>query len=242
MKTYAFGCNLCSLLCPVNNNIKRNEPIEAYACWSVDEKERKSSSSGGIASIFYANFIENKHGTCYGCSYDNNLKLQFSRATTLEEIQKYKTSKYSQSYIGSTYKEIENDLKNDLFSVFIGTPCQVSGLKSYLRRDYEKLLTIDLICHGMPSQKYLDEYIESLNLKESPDSITFRGELNYFFSLYKNGKVIYSKDSDNDLFFKAFLSGLINKESCYSCEYANKNRVRGYYYWRFLGTWKRNTF
>lgn len=231
MKVCAFGCNLCSLLCPVNKRVDKNEAKEAYACWSLDEDERRSSSSGGVASIFYAHFIQNKKGTVFGCNYDEELQLKFSRATTIEEIKKYKTSKYSQSYIGNMYREIEKDLKSGLYSLFIGTPCQIAGLKSYLKKEYEKLLCIDLICHGVPSQKYLDEYIESLNLPDRPDNITFRGENDFFFSLYKNKKIIYSESSDKNKFFKAFLQGLFYRENCYSCEYANTNRVRRYYDW-----------
>lgn len=212
--------------------------MEAYACWSLDENIRKSSSSGGIASIFYAHFIENKKGTAFGCSYDKDLQLKFSRTTTLEELEKYKTSKYSQGYIGDTYKLIKKDLEAELYSVYVGTPCQIAGLKSYLKKDYEKLLTIDLICHGVPSQKYLDDYIKCLNLEGKPDNLTFRGEKNYFFTLYKNQKIIYSESSKSNLFFKAFLEGLISNPCCYSCQYANIDRVRRYYNWRFLGTWK----
>lgn len=242
MKTYVFGCNLCSLTCPVNKQIKKFKSMEAYACWSLDKNIRKSSSSGGIASIFYSHFIQDKKGTAFGCFYDNNLKLKFSRATTLEELEKFKTSKYSQGYIGNTYKEIEKDLKNDLYSVFIGTPCQIAGLKSYLKKDYQKLLTIDLICHGVPSQKYLDDYIAMLDLKENPDTLTFRGERNYFFSLYKNKDIIFSEKSSENKFFRAFLEGLISRENCYSCPFTNTSRVRRYYYWRFLGTWRRDSF
>lgn len=215
--------------------------MEAYACWSLDEKIRKSSSSGGIASIFYSHFIQDKKGSAFGCFYDNNLQLKFSRATTIEELEKFKTSKYSQSYIGYTYREIEKDLKNDLYSVFVGTPCQVSGLKSYLKKDYEKLLTIDLICHGVPSQKYLDDYITMLDLKDNPANLTFRGKRDFYFSLYKNDKVIFSEDSSVNQFFKAFLDGLFYRENCYSCPFANTSRIRRYYTWRLLGTWKRNT-
>lgn len=225
MKTYAFGCNLCRLICPENNELKRNEAKEAYASWSLDEQERKSSSSGGIASIFYAHFITEKNGIVFGCNYDENLQLKFSSATTLDELKKYKTSKYSQAYIGKTFKQVEKELKNDKYVLFIGTPCQIAGLKSYLKKDYEKLLTIDLICHGVPSQKYLDDYIESLNLPEKPDNLTFRGEHNFFFTLYKNKKIIYSEKSNNDKFFDAFLQGLFYRKNCYSCNYANSKRI-----------------
>ncbi len=242
MKIYVFGCNLCSIVCPVNNKVQTNEIKEVYACWSLDENVRKSSSSGGIASIFYADFIKNKNGSAFGCSYEKDLQLKFSRATTLKELEKFKTSKYSQGYIGNTYKEIEKDLKSDMYSVFVGTPCQVAGLKKYLKKDYEKLLTIDLICHGVPSQKYIDDYISSLNLEEVPDNLTFRGERDFFFSLYKNNKIIFSENSNKNTFFTAFLDGLFYRNNCYSCEYANSNRIRRYYNWRFLGTRQGNPF
>ena len=199
--------------------------MEAYACWNLDINERKSSSSGGLASIFYTHFINNKSGICYGCNYDENIQLVFSRASTLDEIKKFKTSKYSFSYIGKSYREIQKDLNNGLYVVFVGTPCQVAGLKSFLRKDYDNLLAIDLICHGMPPQKYLDEYIESLNLDEKPNNLTFRGILNFYFSLYKDDKILYSKKASEDLFFKAFLEGLFYNENCYSCQYANSERV-----------------
>jgi len=215
--------------------------MEVYACWSLDETLRKSSSSGGIASIFYTHFIKDKKGTTFGCFYNENLQLKFSRANALEEVEKFKTSKYSHGYIGDTYKQIEKDLRNNLYTVFVGTPCQIAGLKSYLRKDYEKLLTIDLICHGVPSQKYLDDYINTLNLDTNPDNLTFRGIRDYFFSLYKNNDVIFSEKSSENKFYKAFLEGLIFRENCYSCEYANTSRVRRYFNWRFLGTWRRYT-
>lgn len=219
-------CNLCLQLCPENNPVQKNKSLEAYACWSLNNLERKSSSSGGIASIFYLHFIANKLGTAYGCSYDENLQLKFSKADTTEDLNKFKTSKYTQSYIGNTFKEVLSDLKQDKFVVFVGTPCQVAGLKKFLRKDFEKLLTIDLICHGIVSQKYLDDYIQALELSQKPNKLTFRGEYNYYFNLYKNDQIIFSEKSEDNLFFKAFLDGLFYRENCYTCPYASIERTR----------------
>lgn len=241
-KDICINCNLCSLCCPVNNKVDRNNSMEAYACWSLDNDDRKSSSSGGIASIFYTHFINGKNGICYGCSYDNDLQLIYSRASTLEEIKKFKTSKYSFSHTGKIFKEIEKDLKNNLHTIFIGTPCQVAGLKKYLRKDYDNLLTIDLICHGMPPQKYLDEYVELLNLEEKPNRLTFRGILDFHFSLYNDDKLLYSKQAQEDLFFKAFLDGLFYNENCYSCQYANSERVGDITVGDFWGLGKEKPF
>lgn len=167
-----------------------------------------------------------KIGIVFGCNYDKNLQLKFSSCSSLEEVKKYKTSKYTQADIGKNFQEVEANLKNDKYVLFIGTPCQIAGLKNMLKKDYEKLLTIDLICHGVPSQKYLDDYITSLNLEESPDALTFRGKRDFYFTLYKDDKIIYSKKNHLDPFYTAFLDGLFYRENCYSCEYANTHRVR----------------
>lgn len=217
-------CNICSNICPSNKLTKTNEPIEVYACWDLDEQKRKSSSSGGIASIFYEFFIKN-NGIVYGCSYDENLQLKFSFSENLNQIKKYKTSKYSQAYIGKSYKEIREFLENNKKILFIGTPCQVAGLKNYLRKDYENLLTIDLICHGVPSQKYIDEYVKSLHLEEKPSNLSFRGVYDFYFTLYKNSNILYSKKAKEDKYYFSFLNGLFYRENCYECIYANTSRV-----------------
>ena len=157
---------------------------------------------------------------------DKNLKLVFSYSTTEEDIKKYKGSKYVQSYIGNSYNYVKDFLNNGKKVIFIGTPCQIAGLNNYLGKKHDNLITVDLICHGVPSQKYLDDYIKSLNLPEEPDDLTFRGVRDFFFSLYKNNKLIFSEHADDNKFFSAFLAGLFYRENCYTCSYANPHRVR----------------
>lgn len=234
-------CNLCSNICPSNKILKTNNPIEAFACWNLDEEKRKQSSSGGLATTLYEHFI-NKNGIVYGCSYEKNLQLIFSSATNLIEIEKFKTSKYSQAYIGNIFKEILSYLNDNKEILFIGTPCQVAGLKSYLKRDFENLTTVDIICHGVPSQKYIDEYIEYLNLPEKPDNITFRGLYNFYFTLYKNSKVLYSKKAKDDFYFYSFLNGLFYRESCYDCNFANSSRIGDITIGDFWGLGKEKPF
>ena len=112
---------------------------------------------------------------------DKNLKLVFSYSTTEEDIKKYKGSKYVQSYIGNSYNYVKDFLNNGKKVIFIGTPCQIAGLNNYLGKKHDNLITVDLICHGVPSQKYLDDYIKSLNLPEEPDDLTFRCVCDFFF-------------------------------------------------------------
>ena len=216
-------CSMCESICPANNNIDFREPIKTYACWDLDEEKRKTSSSGGIASTLYEKIIE-KGGVVFGCYYDNDLKLIFSHSESFDDIQRYKTSKYSQAYIGTSYKEAESFLKEGKEVLFIGTPCQVQGLKNYLRKDYENLYLVDIICHGVPSQNFIDEYIKSLNLNDKPDNLTFRGLFDFYFTLYKQDEVLYKKKAKEDEYYYSFLKGLFYRESCYQCRFAQSKR------------------
>ena len=240
-KENCIRCNICSKICPSNKFITKNEILEAYACWSLDKNQRKTSSSGGIASIFYEQII-NENGIVFGCNYDENLQLKFSYTDSLKEIEKYKTSKYSQAYIGESFKKAREFLEQNRKVLFIGTPCQVAGLKNYLNKDFQNLITVDLICHGTPSQKYIDEYIKSLNLSEKPTNITFRGLYDYYFTLYKNDKIIYSQNSINNKYFYSFLSGLYCRESCYQCIYATPQRISDISIGDFWGLGKETPF
>ena len=105
-------CNICSKICPSKKKVFNNKIMEAYACWEIKEEKRKTSSSGGIASIFYEHII-NENGIVFGCNYDVNLQLKFSYTDSLKEIEKYKTSKYSQAYIGESIKRAREFLEQN---------------------------------------------------------------------------------------------------------------------------------
>ena len=222
-KEKCINCNLCQTICPANKDINVIEPNKVYACWNLDEEKRKTSSSGAIAYTLYENIIEND-GVVFGCSYDDNLQLKFSYAESLDDIEKYKTSKYSQAYIGESYKNVEKFLKLGKKVLFIGSPCQVQGLKNYLRKDYENLYLVDFICHGVPSQLIIDEYIKFLNLEKKPSNMTFRGIYSFILTLYKENEIIYQKSSKEDAYYYSFLNSLFYRESCYQCKFAQSKR------------------
>lgn len=218
-------CNICKSVCPENNNIKYNNPINVYAAWSLNEEIRKTSSSGGLAFEIYKFIIENG-GIAVGTKFNEKMKLQHKIATTIEEIQEFKGSKYVQSSIGKIYTEIKNNLLNSKTVVFVGTPCQIAGLKNYLRNiDTKNLFLIDLICHGVPPQRYLKDYLEYLKINKQIDNISFRGKNNWNFTAYKEDKIVYMKHNKEDLYYKAFLNSLFYRENCYHCKYARKERV-----------------
>ena len=136
------------------------------ACQNNDKDTLYKSSSGGAFSAF-AKEIINKQGIIYGVIYDKNLIVCHSRADNLNDLEKMYSSKYVQSDTRNTLKQAKEDLENGKTVLFSGTPCQIAGLKSYLQKDYENLITVDLVCHGAPSplifekykQKFMEKYL-----------------------------------------------------------------------------------
>ncbi len=215
------NCGLCKKVCPVLNNVNSNEPVDTYAMIAKDSYKRKESSSGGAATIFAEKIIE-LGGVVYGCTYSKGCYIKHIRIDKIEELKKIKGSKYVHSYVLDTFKNVRNDLNNNKKVLYIGTPCQIAGLKNYIG-NYNKsdnLYLIDLICHGVPSQKYLKECLS--NSKE--DDISFRTENGFVFREYDNNKIINETDSRDFLYYRAFFEALIFRNNCYTCQYAKKER------------------
>ena len=148
-KEKCINCGLCRKVCPNNEKIEYEEIKNTYATWSIDEQDRRTSTSGGIASVFYQNAIENGY-VAFGMAFDEMLELQCSGEKEYNGINKFKGSKYCQAYIGDNFRKIKKLLNKEEKVIFIGTPCQVSGLNKYLNIgniNKENLITVDLICH-----------------------------------------------------------------------------------------------
>lgn len=218
-----INCGLCKKICPQNNLLTLNYPKKCYVAWSKDCDDLKRAASGGIASVIarYQLLTGNKF---YGCDYDSNLDLRHFSVKDNNDIDKIRGSKYSQSNSYSVFSEIKDELRENTV-VFVGTPCQVAGLKSYLRNDYNNLITVDLVCHGTPPNTYFKEYIKELNLKKSITKITFRGEYDQKLTIWNKDSIIYQKSSAADLYFRAFYKNMISMNFCYICRYACSNRI-----------------
>lgn len=217
-------CGLCKKVCPSLESVKFNNPQKAYAAWALDNKERESSTSGGVASVF-SKIILKKNGIVFGAAINKDKRVNHIRVETLDKLKKLKGSKYVHSYIEDMYKKCEEDLKIGVDVLFIGTPCQIAGLKKYLRKEYLNLFTVDIICHGVPSQKLLQDYINKDIRNNTYDYISFRNKDGYCFKLYKDNKEIYSKSMKESLYLLGFMNALFLRENCYSCKYAQEERV-----------------
>lgn len=224
-KEKCINCGLCENACLMLNEYKANPKGKAYACINKDEDICFNSSSGGIFSLI-ATEILSDGGVVFGAAFDDDLNVHHIEVDDIKDLNLLRGSKYLQSCIGNTYKKVENYLKEDRIVLFSGTPCHISGLKSYLKDDYENLITQDIICHGVPSpyawQQYL-KFREKTAGKDIDKNIlpSFRlkdnGWKNYLLSIkFVDGKE-YKCIASQDIYIKAFLNNLCLRPSCYSC-------------------------
>ena len=236
-------CGMCAKTCPVNNPVEKKKPLKTYAAWNLDDEKHRISSSGGLARAMYDYAIDNG-GVCYGTRFDEKLDLRFVRADKRENLDEFQGSKYVQAIVGDTPRLVNKDLEEGRLVVYIGTPCQIAGLKNYLRKDYDNLITADLICHGVPSIKYLHEHVEYLENKKKikADNVKFRGEYDYKMALFNKGKLIYCKDRWKDTYYTAFLESLFYRPGCYKCSYACSERVSDITLGDFWGVGKEKSF
>ena len=221
-------CGLCAKKCPaLSKQLNLNKNYKCYAVWGK-EKFRNQGSSGGIFPIL-AEYIAGNGGIVYGASFDESYRKVFlTKITKQKELNKLYKSKYVQSEVGLVYRDVKENLEKGKEVLFSACPCQVDALKSYLGKDYENLITIDILCHGVPSplayNKFLDE-ISNNNSKEIA-SVDFRDKK------YGWGKLIKITNNDNSIhydeynkpFLRTFTSGIINRSSCYQCPYSTSKR------------------
>lgn len=224
IESKCINCGLCKKICPSINNVPKKEPLKCYAMYSKEKNIRSKSTSGGVATQISKIFIEND-GVVYGAVFEENCIVIHKRITTIKELDLLQGSKYVHSYIYDTYKQVKNDLTNDKKVLFIGTPCQIAGLKNYLMKNYEKLYLIDIICHGVPSQKYLKEEVFRLSKSKKIDRVNFRKNNNYGFYIMKNRKCIYEAAKEKSPYADSFMIGISLRDNCQHCSYADKKRI-----------------
>lgn len=159
-ESICIDCGLCEKVCPIINNSEKLSVKEVLAVKNRNETERMASSSGGVFIALAKKTIE-KGGIVFGAVFDENWEVMHTYAETLDEVKPMMGSKYLQSRIGNSFRDAEKFLKEGREVLFTGSPCQVTGLHNYLRKDYPNLLSVDFLCHGVPSpgvwRKYLDE-------------------------------------------------------------------------------------
>ena len=223
-------CGLCVKHCPVINPINTKKlKQEAYAM--ISNKDRNVSSSGGAFSVF-ARIILSKGGSVYGATINKKLHIHHIRIDNIEDLSLLRGSKYVQSEIGNCFQLAKKDLQNGQMVLFTGTPCQIAGLYKYLGKKYEDLLiTLDLVCHGVPSQGVFNEYIKKIEntitngekIQEfrfrKLDSWDYRPAIKFTKSKWRKLNLW------ENAYMNAFFEGYIFRESRFQCQYCNINRI-----------------
>lgn len=230
-KSKCIDCGLCCKVCPLDKKLENViTPAVSFACTAKDENFVKQSSSGGVFPLL-ANMFAEQQAVIYGAAFDNNWKVKHIRVDDIGELKKLYTSKYVQSDMGYSFKQVKHDLDTGKEVLFAGTPCQVAGLKSYLSKEYNNLTTVDFICHGVPSPAVWESYIKekAVNLNSKIIDISFRnkkdGWKNFGFMFKtRDGKEIYERAGDN-IYMQGFLKDLYLRASCYDCKFKTLNRA-----------------
>ena len=222
-------CGKCVATCPIITPAKAGEPRRVIGAKNKDESVRGTSSSGGT---FYelAKGVISRGGIVYGCALDSELAAKHVGVETLDDLTRLKSSKYVQSYVGETYREVKNHLKDGREVLYSGTPCQIAGLKNYLGCEYEGLLLVDVLCHGVPSPGVFRDYLDYLADKfgSKPVSVNFRNKEKswkrlYFEVKFENGKR-YFTFCGYDRYMSMFLNNISLRPSCYDCRFTSVNR------------------
>lgn len=214
-------CGLCEKVCPVKNQTDGILPIRCYAAISNNDELRKNSSSGGVFSEL-AEYVIKEGGIVFGAAFNERFEVSHIMISSLDDLKQLRGSKYLQSDIGNTFVLCKESLDKGIPVLFSGTPCQISGLRRFLKKKYSNLFLIDLICHGVPSPDVWQRYLKGkFGTITDISSISFRDKTNgwksYRLAISGNGVIKYSSQINGDVYMQLFLQNIILRPSCYEC-------------------------
>lgn len=229
--TKCIDCHLCEKSCPVLNQYAIKEgPLNCYLSYSKNDDIRITSSSGGVFTEL-SKLIISKGGVIFGAMFDDNWQVYYSETSSIEGLQAFRGSKYVQSDIRNSYNRVKEYLNEGRYVLFSGTPCYVAGLKHFLKKEYENLLTVDFVCHSIPSPKVWYLYLESLKKKYNSEisGLSFRNKNNgwsqYSIAVdFKNRKGVthgFTESHFSNLFMRGFASDIYTRPSCSRCPARN---------------------
>jgi len=221
-----INCGLCKKSCPAINTTNNESKNKCYVGYAKDKKYKEHSSSGGIFTVI-AEKVLLDGGIVIGACFEKN-KLKHICIDSVNDLYKLQGSKYLQSDLNNVFKTIKENIDSRKV-LFVGTPCQVAGLKAYLKKDYDNLITIDLFCHGVPSPKLFDKYVKELEKDNNDELIKYDfRDKSTGWDTYSNKAIFKNKEIkelniDND-YMKLFLSDNALRESCYNCNFKLGNK------------------
>ena len=227
-ESICVNCSLCRKVCAfheLDKKIVEEAKPKFYAMQHKDINIRMSSSSGGAFTAL-SDYILINNGVIYGACFDEKFVVRHIRVETFEEREALKGSKYVQSDMRECLSKVKEDLINERLVLFVGTPCQVAGVKSFLKREYKNLILVDFACHGTPSPKIWKDYIAYLEegCGDKVKGVNFRNKENGWKVStleVKFEKTLYTKDKYSDGYYNLFLKNYIIRDACHHCPYTN---------------------
>lgn len=239
-------CHKCEKMCPIIRPIRveENRQTKVFAGQLRNKVDLLDVSSGG-AFWALAQTIIDQGGVVYGAALMGGIYVKHIRVDNIEAAKALRRSKYLPSNIDGIYKIVAKDLKEDRLVLFSGVGCQIAGLKSFLHKDYDNLITCDVVCHGIPSMKVWNAYREEKERKEGRklSDLIFRNKskgwkLNHYKMTFDDGSVEYCPSVQHP-FHKGYLHGLFSRRSCAKCPFATLERVSDITladYWQYDGS------
>lgn len=237
-KEKCVNCGVCEKVCPIiNKKTKKETEQSAFVINNKDDKVRSESTSGGAFTPI-AEYVIKNNGVVFGAVCGENLEVYHTYAEKIKDIKRFRGSKYVQSNLKNTFTEAKSFLDNNRMVCFSGTPCQIQGLKSFLRKDYDNLITVDFVCRAVPSPLVLKKYLtyqEKKNKNEKIDSVIFRDKskygYNYSSMTVKGENFTYREGIETDPYLRAFFNNYSGRPSCYQCKFRDNKRVSDFTLW-----------
>lgn len=229
-ETICVKCGLCEKVCPMLKSQNMQGQVHAWAAYCKEDKIRLASSSGGIFSLLAEEILE-EGGVVFGAAFDGQMMVHHVAVESVRDLERLRGSKYLQSRIANSYADVKAYLAADRKVLFSGTACQIAGLLHFLGRPYEKLWTVDVLCHGVPTPTLWKNYLSEQNraFKMPVRQISFRdksqGWKKYQMAWKVEGGEIYRQPASRNPYMRLFLSNICLRPSCYDCHFKGFPRV-----------------
>lgn len=236
-KESCVNCGLCEKVCPILNYIEKNDnPLQSAVIVQHKDREICRQSTAGGAFTAIAKYTIDKGGIVFGVEMQPDYSIKHVAVETEKDLIKFRNSKYVQSTIGDTYIQAKQFLQSGRLACFSGTPCQIEGLRNYLKKDYENLILVDVVCRAVPSPGIWKKYIAMENEWHGLiKSVRFRDKtLGYQYSTMELKDVhggVYRGGIESQPWLRMFFSGMIIRPSCTDCKFRNRYRNSDFTIW-----------
>lgn len=216
-----IDCKLCEKVCPYLKKAEERKPLKIEAAYNSDIQTRLNSSSGGLFFLL-AEYIIKNGGVVFGARFDDNWNVIHDYTDCVDHLPAFRGSKYVQSRIGNAYQDVKRFLDYGRLVLFTGTPCQVMALKNFLRKNYDNLYTVDIVCHGVPSPRVWRDYLDYLNPeKKVIISVNMRDKSRswsrYSYKIESDKGMLYDDYAANSEYLRMYISGFSVRPSCFNC-------------------------